>query len=83
MTELTDRATVEEKAEAWDMLMRAKGGESLALAEAWCFLRDLVEAREAHEQRLADLAREHGLEVEADNVVQFRARHDMGGENAR
>jgi hypothetical protein len=81
--DLTDRATVEEKAEAWDMLMRAKGGESLALTEAWCFLRDLVEAREAHEQRVAELAREHGLQVEADNVVQFRALRRMGGEGDR
>jgi hypothetical protein len=80
---LTDRATVEEKAEAWDMLMRAKGGESLALTEAWCFLRDLVEAREAHQQRLADLAREHGLQAEADNVIQFRVRRDVGREAAR
>jgi hypothetical protein len=67
VADLTDRATAEEKAEAWDMLMRAKGGESLALTEAWCFLRDLVEAREAHEQRMVDLAREYGQD--ADNVI--------------
>ena len=71
MTDLTDRATDEEKAAAWDLLMSANRGQSLALTEAWCYLRDLVEARQAHEQRMADLAREHGVEVEADNVVQF------------
>ena len=81
--DLTERATVEEKAEAWDMLMRTKGGESLALTEAWCFLRDLVEAREAHAQRLADLAREHGLQVEAENVVQFPLPRAVGREEAR
>jgi hypothetical protein len=81
--DLTDRATAEEKAEAWDMLMRAKGGESLALTEAWCFLRDLVEARETHQQRLADLAREHGLLGEAENVLQFRLPRDVGREEAR
>ena len=81
--DLTGRATVEEKAEAWDMLMRTKGGEPLAVTEAWCFLRDLVEAREAHEQRLTDLAREHGLQVEAENVVQFPLQRGVGREDAR
>ncbi len=73
MTDLTDRATDEEKAAAWDLLLSAKGGQSLALTEAWCYLRDRVEAREAYDQCMADLAREHGLQGEADNVVQFRA----------
>jgi hypothetical protein len=65
--DLTDGATDEEKAAAWDLLMSAKGLESLAVTEAWCYLRDLVEAREAHEQR---------LQVETDQVVQFRVVSD-------
>ena len=72
MTDLTGRATDKEKAAAWDLLISANGGQSLALTEAWCYLRDRVDAREAHEHCMADLAREHGVEVEADNVVQLR-----------
>jgi hypothetical protein len=83
VTDSTDRATDEEKAAAWDVLMNAKGGASLAVTEAWRYLRDRVEAREAREQRTADLAREHGRQVEADNVVHFRVVRDAGWEDTR
>ena len=47
MTPLADRATVEEKAEAWDMVMGATGEHAIGLTAAWVWLRDTVEAREA------------------------------------
>ena len=78
MTALTDRAMVEEKAEAWDKVMAATGDRAIAVAAACVWLRDTVEAREAGE-RVAD---DEALAVEADNVVQFRVR-DVGWEDAR
>jgi hypothetical protein len=60
LTIVTDRATDEEKAAAWDMLMRATGVESPALTEAGRYLRNRVEAREAHAGRMASLRREYG-----------------------
>ena len=78
MTTLTDRATVEEKAEAWDKVMAATGDRAIAVAAACVWLRDTIEAREAGE-RVAD---DEALAVEADNVVQFRVC-DVGWEGAR
>jgi hypothetical protein len=50
----TDRATVEEKAEAWDKLMGAAGEQAMALTAAWVWLRNTVEARERGEASAAD-----------------------------
>jgi hypothetical protein len=47
VTPLTDRATVEEKAEAGDKVMGATGENAIGLMAAWVWLRDTVEAREA------------------------------------
>jgi hypothetical protein len=43
----TDRATIEERAAAWDYLMNSTETGSAAITKAWCWLRDQVEAREA------------------------------------
>ena len=79
MTDLTDRATVEEKAEAWDKVMAASGDRAIALTAACVWLRDTVEAREAAER----VAKDEGLAVEADNVVHFRVVRDVDWEDAR
>ena len=79
MTDLTDRATVDEKAEAWDKVMGVAGDRAIALAAACVWLRDTVEAREAAE-RLADNER---LAAEGDNVVRFRVIRDAGWEDPR
>ena len=79
MTALTDRATVEEKAEAWDKVMAAIGDQAIALTAAWVWLRDTVVAREAAQR----VPKDEGLAVEADNVVQLRVVRQMGGEDAR
>ena len=63
----TDRATVEERAAAWDYLMSTTETGSVAITKAWCWLRDQVEAREAA-TRSAD---EKAPAVETENVVQF------------
>ena len=47
MTISTDRARVEERAAAWDYLMNSTETGSAAITNAWCWLRDQVEAREA------------------------------------
>jgi hypothetical protein len=46
----TDRATVEERAAAWDYLMSSTETGSVAITKAWCWLRDHVKAREAAER---------------------------------
>ena len=79
MTTLTDRATVEEKAEAWDKVMAATGDQAIALAAACVWLRDTVEAREAAER----VAKDERLAVEADSVVHFRVVRDAGWEDPR
>lgn len=68
----TDRATVEERAAAWDYLMSTTETGSVAITKAWCWLRDRVETREAAERVGGDEA----LAVEADSVVQFRVVED-------
>ena len=79
MTAWAHRATVEEKAEAWDRVMGASGDRAIALAAACVWLRDTVEAREAAER----VAKDERLAVEADNVVHFRVVRDVGWEDAR
>jgi hypothetical protein len=79
VTDLTDRATVGEKAEAWDKVMGTTGDRAIALAAACVWLRDTVEAREAGERA----AGEEGLAVEADNVAHFRAVRDAPWEDKR
>ena len=64
----TDRATVEEKAQAWDKMMGAAGEQPMAPTAAWVWLRNAVEAREAAERVAGDEA----LAVETENVVQFQ-----------
>jgi hypothetical protein len=64
----TDRATVEERAAAWDYLMNSTETGSVAITKAWCWLRDQVEAREAATRVAGDKA----PAVETDNVVQPR-----------
>ncbi len=59
MTIWTDRATVEERAAAWDYLMGLMSStetESVAITKAWCWLRDQVEAREAAPRVAGDKA---------------------------
>ena len=72
MTALTDRATVEEKAEAWDKVMAATVDHAIAVTIASVWLRDTVEAREAAER----VANAEGLAVEAEKVVQLRVVSD-------
>ena len=60
----TDRATVEEKAQAWDKMMGAAGEQPMAPTAAWVWLRNTVEAREAAERFAGDEA----LAVETENV---------------
>jgi hypothetical protein len=79
VTDLTDRATVDEKAEAWDKVMGAAGDRAIALAAACVWLRATVEAREAAE-RVAEGER---LAVEGDNIVHFRVIRDAGWEDPR
>jgi hypothetical protein len=79
VTDPPDRATVEEKAEAWDRVMGAAGDRAIALAAACVWLRDTVEAREAVERAAGDA----GLAVEGDNVVHFRVIRDAGWEDPR
>ena len=67
MTALTDRATVEEKAEAWDKVMGATVDHAIAVTIVSVWLRNTVEAREAAERVAGD-----GAAVEAENVVQLR-----------
>lgn len=68
MTIPTDRATVEERAAAWDYLMSTTATGSDALTQAWCWLRDQVEAREAATRVVGDKA----PAVETDHAVQLR-----------
>lgn len=68
----TDRATVEEKAAAWDKMTGAAGEQAMALAAAWVWLRDTVEAREAAE----NVAGDEALVAEAAPLVQFRVVRD-------
>ena len=64
----TDRATVEEKAAAWDRFMNAhEASAGNAAVKAWLWLCSTVEAREPAER----IAKDEGLAVESDNVVQF------------
>jgi hypothetical protein len=86
MTIATDRATVEERAAAWDYLMSTTETGSVAITKAWCWLRDQVEAREAA-TRVAD---DKAPAVETENVVQLsvaqvddRESGNRPGEDAR
>jgi hypothetical protein len=79
VTDLTARATVDEKAEAWDRVMGAAGDRAIALAAACAWLRDTVEAREAAKRA----AEEERLAVEGDNVVHFLVIRDAGWEDPR
>ena len=72
MTISTDRATVEERAAAWDYLMNTTETGSVAITKAWCWLRDQVEAREAA-TRVAD---DKAPAIETEKVVQFRVVED-------
>jgi hypothetical protein len=67
MTIATDRATVEERAAAWDYLMSSTETGSAAITKAWCWLGGQVEAREAATRVAGDMA----PTVETENVVQF------------
>ena len=78
MASLTDRATVSEKAEAWEKAMGASGDQAIALTAAWIWLRDTVVAREAAQR----VPRDESVAVEADNVVQLRVVRQMGEEDA-
>lgn len=68
MTNLTYRATVEERAAAWDYMMSSTEPEAVAISKAWCWLRDQVVAREA----ATYLAGDKAPAVETENVVQLR-----------
>ena len=69
MTTSTDRATVEEKAAAWDRFMGAhEASAGDAAVKAWLWLCSTVEAREAAER----VAKDQGLAVESENAAQFR-----------
>jgi hypothetical protein len=72
MPSSTDRATLEERAAAWDYLMSSPETGSVAITKAWCWLRNQVKAREAAERAGGNEA----LAVEAENVVQFPVVRD-------
>jgi hypothetical protein len=71
----TDRATVEERAAAWDYLMSSTETGSVAITKAWCWLRDQVKAREAAERVAGDEA----LAVAEDQTTSPARMHTIIG----